>query len=51
MQIAVVGAGGKVLTRRNSVLSSESFKSLKPAPWVSALEAFVHGQGEEKQGL
>lgn len=33
-----------------SVLA-ESFKSLNPAPWVSALEAFIHGQGEEKQGL
>lgn len=51
MQIAVVRAGGKVLTRRNSVLSSESFKSLKPARWVSALKAFIHGQGEGKQGL
>lgn len=33
-----------------SVLA-KSFKSLKPAPWVSALEACIHGQEEEKQGL
>lgn len=33
-----------------SVLAT-SFESLKPAPWVSALEAFIHSQGEEKQGL
>lgn len=26
-------------------------KSFKPAPWVSALEALMHSQGEEKQGL
>lgn len=52
MQIAVVRAGGKVLTRKNSVLSSgKSFKSLKPAPWVSALEDFSHGPGKEKQSL
>lgn len=33
-----------------SVLA-KSFESLKAAPRVSALEAFIHGQGVEKQGL